>query len=66
MSSVAYRNQASGFTGNPLGLDASLRSYSAGAGRKVSGSEAWVDAGGLAEEERPVSDAAYGRGVNEA
>jgi len=28
LSSVAYRNQASGFTDNPLGLDTSLRSYS--------------------------------------
>jgi len=37
LSSGAYRNQASGFTGNPLGLDTSLRSYSAGDGRKVSG-----------------------------
>ncbi len=31
LSSVAYRNQASGSTDNPLGLDTSLRSYSAGA-----------------------------------
>lgn len=29
-SSVAYRNQASGSTDDPLGLDPSLRSYSAG------------------------------------
>ena len=53
LSSVAYRNQASGSTGNLLGLDTSLRSYSAGAepvpfphtapndacAQKVSGSE---------------------------
>ncbi len=32
LSSKAYRNQASGSTDNPLGLDTSLRSYSAGAG----------------------------------
>ena len=31
LSSKAYRNQASGSTDNPLGLDTSLRSYSAGA-----------------------------------
>jgi formylglycine-generating enzyme required for sulfatase activity len=32
LSSEAYRNQASGSTDNPLGLDTSLRSYSTGAG----------------------------------
>jgi hypothetical protein len=32
LSGEAYRNQASGSVGNPLGLDTSLRSYSAGAG----------------------------------
>ena len=32
LSSRAYRNQASGSVSNPLGLDTSLRSYSAGAG----------------------------------
>ncbi len=32
LSSEAHRNQASGFTNNPLGLDTSLRSYSTGAG----------------------------------
>ena len=32
LSSEAYRNQASGFTNNPLGLDTSLRSYSTGVG----------------------------------
>jgi len=32
LSSRAYRNQASGLAGNPLGLDTLLRSYSTGAG----------------------------------
>ena len=32
LSSEAYRNQATGFTNNPLGLDTSLRSYSTSAG----------------------------------